>query len=116
MLRATLNGLKLKNDTEKTSFWEECARHLTMMDGTIVRDDKKCPDENFYDGITPKIWRDLHIFGEVAVVKFGPKIKNKLQNRGEIMVFLGYESHHPNRTYRFLNWSTKRIVHLRDIL
>jgi len=41
MLRATLNGLKLKNETEKTSFWAECARHLTMMDGTIVRDDKK---------------------------------------------------------------------------
>jgi len=116
MVRATLNCLNLENKCEKNSFWAECARHMTMMDGGIVRDDKRCPDEVFHDGSKPKFWGDLHTFGEVAIVKFGQKIKSKLENRGQVMVFLGFEAHHPKRTYRFLNWSTKRIVHSRDVL
>ena len=65
MVRATLNGLNLENKCEKTGFWAECARHMTMMDGGIVRDDKRCPDEVFHDGSKPKFWGDLHTFGKL---------------------------------------------------
>ena len=116
MLRATVNGLKFKIDGDKTAFWAEAARHVTMMDGMVVRDNKFCPDELFYDGKTPKFWGYLRTFGEMAIVKFGPKIKSKLRNRGQEMVFLGVETRHPSQTFRFLNWETKRIVHSRDVL
>ena len=32
------------------------------------------------------------------------------------MIFTGYDTHHPKRTYRILNRKTQRIVHFRDIM
>ena len=69
ILRATINGLNFKNNEDKSGFWDEAARHVTMMDGMIVRDKKKCPDELFYDETAPKLWKDLRIFGEMEIVK-----------------------------------------------
>ena len=42
---------------------------MTTIDNVTVRDDKRCPFEKFNDGMKPKIWINLRVFGEMAVVK-----------------------------------------------
>ena len=56
----------------------------------------------------------LRQFGEIAYVKFGDKIKGKLENRGFPMMYLGRPRNHSADTYRFLNLATDRVVHSRD--
>jgi len=53
----------------RSRFWDECASTMTTIDNVNVRDDKTCPYEKFNDGIKPKIWSNLRVFGEMAIVK-----------------------------------------------
>ena len=41
--------------------------------------------------------------------------RTKLDQRGHISMFLGYSLDHPADTYQFINLSTKRIIHSRDV-
>ena len=87
---------------------------MTTIDNVTVRDDKTCPYEKFNDGIKPKIWSNLRVFGEMAVVKKHKKIMNKLKDRGFEAIWLGYGLNHPNNTFRFMNLKNHEIIHSRD--
>ena len=52
----------------------------------------------------------------MCAVKYGKKIKGKLENRGQEMVFVGYPNDRPRGTYRLINMNTKKIVMSRDVV
>ena len=67
-VRAALRSLD-EEPGFRSRFWAECTSTMTTIDNVTVRDDKTCPYENFNDGIKPKIWSNLRVFGEMAIVK-----------------------------------------------
>jgi len=52
----------------------------------------------------------------MAVIKWGPSIKGKLEDRGLPVMYLGRAPGHAADTYRFLNVATNRIVTSRDAI
>ena len=52
----------------------------------------------------------LHNFGEMAVIRDIKTIKKKLDNRGKVVMFLGYAKKHSGNVFRFLNITTKKVV------
>ena len=56
-------------------------------------------------------------FGEIGIAtkRPGPNIKGKMDNRGEICLFVGYAKNHAGNVYRMYNLKTKKIWLTRDI-
>ena len=94
--------------------WAECARTATDLENICVRKNTSAHEKLFNE--KSKIGRELRTFGEMGVVKkLGVKIASKLENKGEVLMFVGYEQKHAINTYRMLNMSTYYIVVTRDI-
>src|SRR5210317_696196 len=51
----------------------------------------------------------------MAVFATRDKIQNKMADRGNLCMFLGYSDEHDDSTYRMMNISNKRVIHTRDI-
>ena len=98
----------------RIKFWEECANTSTFLDNIVVRNDKsnfelfinKYPNHLFY----------LHSFGEISVIKIYTKMTSKLNNKGNVFIFLGYSLEHPIETYKFYYFDTRRTCLRRDIV
>ena len=58
--------------------------------------------EAFFDA-QAKHMKSRRQFGEIAHIKFGNKIKGKLEDRGKPMMYLGRARNHGADTFRFLN-------------
>ena len=56
------------------------------------------------------------IFGEMGILKKNKKIYSKLEKKGQVCIFVGYNKDHAPDTYRLFVIDTKRIVKSRDIL
>jgi hypothetical protein len=61
--------------------------------------------------------KTLHPFGELAVLEINEnrKIRNKLENRGRICMYLGPAKNNSTEMGRFLNLETKNCIISRDI-
>ena len=88
-----------------------------MLDSVMVQEkDRKPPHMKFY-GEDPKYEKYLRTFGEIGMtaissIKVG---RTKSDPRGRISMFVGYSLDHPADSYCFINLSTKRIIHSRDV-
>ena len=56
------------------------------------------------------------VFGEIGILKKNKKMYSKLENKGQICIFVGYNEDHAPDTYRLFVMDTKRVVKLRDII
>ena len=95
----------------------ECAATCTLLDGLLVdKVREKCRFEKFHKEI-PKFAYNLRTFGEVGVVLIqkDKKMKQKLKNRGLVMMFVGYCPNHADNVYRMMNLKTRKITKSRDI-
>ena len=70
----------------------------------------------FY-GEDPKYAKYVRTFGEIDMTAISSnKVgKTKLDPRGCINMFVGYSLDHPADTCHFINLSTERIIHSRDV-
>ena len=77
---------------------------------------EKSAYQKFYND-NPQFEKHLKTFGEIGIVttKPGPKIKNKLEDRGAKCMFVGYAANHAGNVYRMLDLKTKRVLISRDV-
>ena len=102
---------------KRQEMWHEAAQAATMLDNDMVQEkDRKPPHMKFY-GEDPKYGKYLTTFGEIGVTEISSnKVgRTKLDARGHISMFVGYSLDHLANTYHFINLSTKRIIHSRDV-
>jgi hypothetical protein len=60
----------------------------------------------------------MRSFGEMAIVArhSDKKARNKLADRGNTVIFIGYSDHHEKDVYKFLNINTKKPKIYRDAI
>jgi hypothetical protein len=84
------------------------------MNNILVRKNKTMmPYEDFY-GIEALYTKSLRNFGEMCIRTVRKGHQNKLKNRGDVCIFVGYPDNHYHNTYRLLNIKTK-IIESRDV-
>lgn len=113
-VRSMLNAAQLNQEFRK-GLWAECARTATYLDNQDCENsENKRPRFTEFYGRDDKSFPYIRRFGEVAVVKTGNKIQNKLENRGEPALYLGHAEKHSDEVSRFLKLTTKRVIRSRD--
>ena len=85
---------------------------------TVMKKSEQLPQERFYKNAKEKQSNlELKSFGEIGIVtkKPGPNIKGKMDNRGEICLFVGYAKNHMGNVYRMYNLRTKKVWLTQDV-
>ena len=110
-----LNGAGLNKRLRKY-LWAECASTATRLQNSIIKKQGERSSYEEYYGKKNKILNHLRIFGEAGAVKNNKKkLHSKLENRGIVCLFIGYDANHPEDTYRMLNLETKKLIIIRDV-
>ena len=94
-------------------FWAECCNMVTQIDNILVKN-KYCNYELLFKR-KPKVWRELHGFGEICVYSNLSKLSSKINNKGELSMMVGFSYNHPHLTFRLFKFITKSIIHSRDV-
>ena len=110
-VRSMFNAAGLTG-TLRQGLWAECARTATYLENILVYD-KISSFEKFY-GFCPKWTSTMRVFGEIAILYYGKKIRSKLEDRGYPAIFVGYCDDHSSNVFRFLNLKTHSLVLSRD--
>ena len=102
---------------KRQEMWCEAAQTATMLDHVLVQEKGGKPPHTKFYGEDPKYAKYLRTFGEIGMTAISSnKVgRTKLDPRGQISMFVGYSLDHPADTYHFINLSTKRIIHSRDV-
>ena len=87
----------------------EAAQTSTLISNILSVDGESPPHVKFF-GSLPRYADNLKIFGEMGVVHQGKKIRNKLEDRGIMSMFVGYSESHAGETYRMYNVKTGRVM------
>ena len=77
--------------------------------------EEKCAHEKFY-GKTTDYTKYLRNFGEMGVVRSIASVREKLEDRGNMYMFLGQAQNHTGSKYHLLNLRTKLIVPSRGFI
>ena len=101
----------------QTKFWAEavsCSNYLENL--TIKKGRDKPAIESWTGKSQKKLMKHLVQFGRVGVANDkGNKLKAKMNERGHVVMMVGYAANHASDTYRVFNPKTNRIVFSRDI-
>jgi hypothetical protein len=83
----------------------------------VNQKNEKSASETVY-GFNPKWISNMRSFGEMAIVArySDKKARNKLAERGNTVIFIGYSDHHEKNVYKFLNIHTKKPILSRDVI
>ena len=102
---------------KRQEMWCEAAQTATMLDNVLVQGKGGKPPHTKFYSEDPKYAKYLRIFGEIGVTaKSSNKIaRTKSDPRRRISMFVGYSLNHPADTCCFINLSTKRVIHNRDV-
>ena len=95
----------------------EAINTAPKLDGLLVLDlDGKSATPYKHWGVeNPKFTYYLRVWGEGGVVKLKKIGTPKLENRGEVCMFVGYAINHTSDCYRMYNESTDQVYLSRDI-
>ena len=108
-VRAMMNGARVPAEI-RSGLWAECARTATLEENILSMENNPIPPYKLFHGIDCPLAKNLRIFGEMAVIaNVQEKVKAKLTNRGETMMFIGYATSHQVDVFRFFNPKTKSI-------
>ena len=113
-VRAILNHSGVTQDL-RDELWAECAATATKLSNIMSRKKGRSPHEEFY-GYEAKFSKNLRIFGEIGVKLsklYG--LPEKIANKGNYCLFLGYESNHPHDTFRVLDLKKKSVMLTRNV-
>jgi hypothetical protein len=114
-VRSMLNDSGVPEEL-RNKLWAECALTATKLSNITSRRDKGNPFELFH-GRKSKLEKDLRIFGEVGVKVARNQVNmvEKLQNKGSLCIFVGYEDNHPEDAYRVLDLKNLTMMISRDV-
>jgi hypothetical protein len=113
-VRAMLNNSGVEKDF-RNELWAECASTATKLSNLIVRTKEGSPFELFY-GRKPKVGKNLRIFGEIGIKITRAQVHHeKLNNKGNECIFVGYEDNHPQDAYRVFDLKNKTIMITRNV-
>jgi hypothetical protein len=85
------------------------------MNNILVRKNKTMmPYKEFY-GKEASYTKSLRNFGEMCIRNVRKGHQDKLENRGDVCIFVGYPDNHYHDTYRLFNFETKKIIESRDV-
>ena len=112
-VRSMLNDAHL-TPALRSGLWAECANTATYLDNLDCENDAGEPRYKLFYGVDDKRFKYLQKFGEMAIVKNGDNIQNKLENRGIPAIYLGHAENHSAEVSRFLKISTRKVIRSRD--
>ena len=97
---------------KRQQLWCEAAQSVTLLDNILLQDSAKGPPFTQFFGVDAKYAKHLNSFGEMCVVadtdnKVG---RTKIDPRGKISLFVGYNTQHAGDVYRLLNPRTSRVT------
>ena len=97
--------------------WCEAAQTTSMLDNVLVQGKGGKPPHSKFYSEDPKYAKNLRTFDEIGMTAISSNkvARTKLDPRGQMSMFVGYSLNHPTDTYCFINLSTKRIIHSRDV-
>jgi len=98
----------------KNGLWAECAATATLLDNILVDKDGESNYFKFHKR-HPSFIKNLHPFGQEAVVADRTPIKSKLLDRGVKCYFVGYTANHASDVFRFFKPDTRKIILSRDV-
>lgn len=101
---------------KRQGLWAEAAGTATRLHNLLVNENEtESPYKKFY-GKDNEIKNHLRSFGEVGIVTFRKGNKsNKIKNRGQPCVMVGYSSEHPKGTYQMFDPKTRKVILTRDV-
>jgi hypothetical protein len=113
-VRAMLNDSGVEKDF-KNKLWAECALTASKLSNLIVRTKEGSPFELFY-GRKLKVGKNLRIFGEIGIKITRAQVHHeKLNNKGNECIFVGYEDNHSQDAYRVFDLKNKTIMIARNV-
>jgi hypothetical protein len=113
-VRAMMNNSGVEKDF-RNKLWVECASTATKLSNLIVRTKEGSPYELFH-GKKPKFGRNLRIFGEIGIKITRAQVHHeKLNNKVNECIFVGYEDTHPQDAYRIFDLKNKTIMITRNV-
>jgi hypothetical protein len=115
--RSITNSARLTT-TFRQGLWASCASFAVQLENIIVNQmNEKYASEKVY-GSNPKWISNMRSFGEMAFVAkhSDKKARNKLADRGNTVIFIGYSDHHEKDVYKFLNIHTEKPIFSRDVI
>jgi hypothetical protein len=113
--RSMMNAAQL-SDKDRFKLWAEVVKTATFLNNlnpVTVNGITKTRWEHAGHSL-PSWTKNLLTFGEARTVKEGKQ--GKVLDRGETMMFMGYNQNHGQNSHRMYNPKTSRVVITRDII
>jgi hypothetical protein len=87
----------------RNGLWAECAKCATQLNNITVKPgEEKIPFEKFYKR-KPQYEKGLRTFGEICVRFIRKNHSEKLENRGDLCIFVSYPGDYGFDVYRLFN-------------
>ena len=112
----SLNNAARLTPTLQNGLWTEYANTATLINNISTTQQNTQPPFARYYRQNASLVNNLRSFGEQGIVKTAKVNQSKLQNRGELCIFVGYSNNHSNHTYCMLNLRTHKILLSCDII
>jgi hypothetical protein len=115
--RSMLNAARITIPLRK-GLWAHCAALSVQLENIIVKEKKlQSASEKVY-GSNPNGIYNMRTFGEMAIVArhSDKKIRNKLADRGNTVMFVGYAEFHEKDIYKFWHFFTNKTLMSRDVI
>ena len=113
--RSMMNAAQL-SDKDRFKLWPEAVKTATFLNNLVpvtINGETKTRWEHAGHGL-PSWTKNLRTFGEAGAVKEGKQ--GKVLDRGETMMFVGYNQNHGQNSFRMYNPKSSRVVITRDII
>jgi hypothetical protein len=115
--RSMLNTARITVALRK-GHWASCASLSVQLENIIVKEKhEQSASEKVY-GTNPKWVSNMRSFGEMAIIArhSNKKVRNKLADRGNTVMFIDYSNTHEKDVYKFMNIATNKTMMSRDVI
>jgi hypothetical protein len=115
--RSMLNAARITVALRK-GLWASCANISVQLENIIVKEKHdQSASEKVY-GTNPKFISNMRSLGEMAIIArhSDKKVRNKLADCGNTVMFIGYSDTHVKDVYMFMNIATKKTMMSRDVI
>jgi hypothetical protein len=112
-----LNAARITFPLRK-GLWVHCAELSVQLENIIVIEKHQQSATEMVYGKNPKWISNIRTFGEMAIVArhSDKKIRNKLADRGNTVMFVGYSEFHEKDVYKFWHLATNKALISRDVI
>lgn len=93
------------------TYWGEAIMCANYLQNRLVTSSKPCTPYERWEGQKPNI-KNLHIFGSKAYVLVPHVNRRKLDNKSNLLTFMGYDEH--SKGLRFVDTTTNKLTVSRD--